>query len=111
MKSGDVALAALPQADGQTKIRPVLLLREMPPHGDWLACGISTQLQHRVADFDEVINIADADFAASGIKTASLIRLGFLAVLAARDLLGRIGMIDSDRRRRLLVNLSQHLIR
>lgn len=50
MKSGDVALAALPQADGQTKIRPVLLLREMPPHSDGLVCGISTQLQHRVAD-------------------------------------------------------------
>lgn len=110
MKSGDVALAALPQADGQIKNRPVLLLREMPPHADWPVCGISTQLQHCVAGFDEVINIADSDFGASGIKTASLVRLGFLAVLPARDLLGRIGTIDDKRRRRLLANLSEHLL-
>ena len=51
---GDIALASLPQADGLIKQRPALLLRQMPPFGDWLVCGISTQLRQRVADLDEV---------------------------------------------------------
>lgn len=110
MKSGDVVLAALPQADGQIKNRPVLLLKTLPPHGDWLACGISTQLHHHVAGFDETIKSTDADFAASGIKAPSLIRLGFLATLPTRHLLGRIGAIDSTRLQRLIGNLSRHLL-
>jgi mRNA interferase MazF len=39
MKQGDIILTAVPQADGQTKNRPALFLREMPPFGDALVCG------------------------------------------------------------------------
>lgn len=81
MNEGDIALAPLPQADGQIKNRPVVLLRRLPPFGDFLVCGISTQLHQRVADFDDVVTPGDKEFAASGLKAASLIRLGFLAVL------------------------------
>ena len=48
MKEGDVALTPLPQADGQIKNRPVILLRQMPAFGDFLVCGISTQLHQEV---------------------------------------------------------------
>ena len=34
MKAGDVALTPLPQADGQIKNQPVVILREMPLFGD-----------------------------------------------------------------------------
>lgn len=40
MREGDVALTPLPQADGRIKNRPVVALRQMPPFGDWLVCGI-----------------------------------------------------------------------
>jgi mRNA interferase MazF len=43
MTEGDVILTPVPQADGQTKNRPAVILREMPPFGDVLVCGISTQ--------------------------------------------------------------------
>jgi mRNA interferase MazF len=109
MNEGDIALAPLPQADGLIKNRPVVLLRRLPPFGDFLLCGVSTQLQQRVADFDEVITPADKEFAASGLKAASLIRLGFLAVLPEAALLGKIGMLSSTRRQRLLANLCRHL--
>ena len=109
MNEGDIALAPLPQADGQIKDRPVVLLRRLPPFGDFLLCGISTQLHQRVADFDEVIKQTDEEFSASGLKAASLIRLGFLAVLPETTLLGRIGTISSARRERLLTNLCRHL--
>ncbi len=109
MNEGDIALAPLPQADGQIKNRPVVLLHRLPPFGDFLVCGISTQLHQRVADFDEVIMTGDPEFATSGLKAASLVRLGFLAVLPEAALLGRIGAISSTRRQRLLSNLCRHL--
>ena len=109
MNEGDIALAPLPQADGQIKNRPVVLLRRLPPFGDFLVCGVSSQIHQRVADFDETIAPADRDFAASGLKAASLIRLGFLAVLPEPALLGKIGSLSSERRQRLLANLCRQL--
>jgi len=81
MKESDVVLAPLPQADGQLKTRPVVVLRQMRPFGDWLVCGVSTQIHQQVAGLDETIEPSNADFASSGLKAASLIRLGFVTVL------------------------------
>ncbi|MFI5398611.1 MAG: type II toxin-antitoxin system PemK/MazF family toxin [Candidatus Binatia bacterium] len=109
MKEGDVVLTPLPQADGQLKNRPAIILREMPPYGDFLLCGVSTQLHQEAAGFDDPIRPGDTDFATSGLKAPSLIRLGFLAVLPASSLLGTIGSIDNVRHVRLLERLSNHL--
>jgi mRNA interferase MazF len=109
MKEGDVALAALPQANGQIKPRPVILLRSMPPFADWLVCGISTQLHQVVKDMDEIIEPADGDFTGSGLKAASVIRLGFLIVLPTNQFRGIIGRISPQRHERLLQNLCRHL--
>jgi mRNA interferase MazF len=109
MKDGDVLLASLPQADGTSKDRPVLLLCRMPPFQDYLICGISSQLQQAAADFDEFITPADADFRTSGLKAPSLIRLGFLAVLPPSVFKGKLGSVSAARRQRLLTNLSDYL--
>lgn len=109
MTEGDVALTPLPQADERIKPRPVILLRQMPPFGDWLVCGISTRMSHRVPDFDEIIEPSDSDFADSGLKAPSLIRLGFLAVLPADRLLGALGNVSPKRHKRLLQRLSAFL--
>ncbi len=55
MTEGDIALTPLPQADGRAKPRPVILLRTMPPFGDWLVCGLSTQVHQEAVGFDEII--------------------------------------------------------
>lgn len=109
MTEGDVALTPLPQADGRAKPRPAILLRRMPPFGDWLICGVSSQLHQQVAGFDDLVQSSDADFVRSGLKVASLIRLGFLAVLPSDRFLGVLGSIDSARHARLLQQLSTFL--
>ena len=53
--------------------------------------------------------MGDPEFAASGLKAASLIRLGFLAVLPDAAFLGRIGSLSSTRRLRPLADLCRHL--
>lgn len=88
MKEADVILTPLPQADGPPKNRPALILRELPPFGDFLVCGISAQVHQAIPGFDEVVSRADADFAGSGLLVDSVIRLGFLAVLPRKKLLG-----------------------
>lgn len=109
MKDGDVLLAALVQSDGTSKDRPVLLLRRMPPFQDLLVCGISSQLHQAAAGFDELISPAEPDYRASGLKTASLIRLGFLAVLPTASCKGRLGSISAARLKRLRTTLSDYL--
>jgi mRNA interferase MazF len=109
MRQGDVFLAAVPQADHQWKLRPVLLLREMPPFRDWLVCSISTQLHHEVTGFDDLLRQCDPDFVATGLKETSLCRLGHLNVLPTKDLRGRLGEVASARHRSLLARLALHL--
>jgi len=109
MKEGDVVITPVPQADGERKNRPAIFLRDMPPYRDLLVCGISTQFHQYVADFDEVISATDVDFNSSGLRATSLIRLGFLAVLPSRRVLGSIGSISTERHKRLLSKLSNYL--
>jgi mRNA interferase MazF len=111
MKEGDVVLTPVPQADGVTKNRPAIILRGLPPYQDLLVCGVSTQLRQRVEDFDELISPDDADFASSGLKSESLIRLGFLAVLPESRIIGTIGSISPERHKRLLKTLSDYLVK
>lgn len=111
MKEGDIVLTPVPQADGAVKNRPVIILREMPPYRDLLVCGVSTQLHQQVRDFDELISPSDADFAANGLKSESLIRLGFLAVLPRSSIIGSIGSISPERHGKLCKRLSEYLMK
>jgi mRNA interferase MazF len=109
MKEGDVVLAPFPQADGEIKNRPAVVLRVMRPFGDLLVCGVSRQLRQRVDHFDEIIVPGDVDFKTSRLLDASLIRLGFLALLPPEEFLGDIGSISSERHHRLLRRLADYL--
>ena len=110
MNQGDVVLTPVPQADGIIKNRPAIFLREMPQYRDVLVCGVSTQLHQEVEGFDEIIQWSDPDFVISGLKAASLIRLGFLAVLPRNAVIRSIGRISSERHKRLLNRLSDYLV-
>jgi mRNA interferase MazF len=102
MTEGDIVLTPIPQSDGQIKSRPGLFLRVLPPYGDMLICGISTQLHQQVIAFDEIVASMDIDFPTSGLRETSLIRLGFLSVVPSGHIIGSIGSVSPDRHRRLL---------
>ncbi len=109
MKEGDVVLTPVPQADGSVKNRPAILRREFPPYKDFLVCGVSTQLHQEVKGFDEIVSSSDPDFAASGLKSESLIRLGFLAMVPRARIAGSIGAISSQRHKKILKTLADYL--
>ena len=110
-RSGQIVLFRFPQADLQEgKLRPALLLGKLPgEHGDWLICMISSQVRHYVPEFDEIVREEDSDFATSGLKVVSVIRVGRLAVVEADILLGAAGEIAADRLQRIKTRLSQWL--
>lgn len=111
MIPGSLVIAALPQADGFRKNRPALLLVRLPPFGDSLLCGVSTQPRLIVPDLDEVIAPGAEDFSASGLACASLVRLGYLAVVPLSEVKGTIGRISAAPYRRLMDRLTTYLRR
>jgi len=111
VKEEDVIITPLLQSDGKIRNRPAIILRKMPPYGDLLVCGLSTKLHQFVPDFDELIRSGDDDFVASGLIRDSVIRLVFLVVLPRKSILGSIGAVNPERHKRLLQNLSTHLVK
>lgn len=64
-RAGQIVLFWFPRTGlEEGKLRPALLLGRLPgDYDDWLLCMVSSQVRHRVAGFDEVIQEGDADFA------------------------------------------------
>lgn len=96
--SGQLVLFQFPQTDlALGKLRPALLLAPMPSgHNDWLVCLISSQINQAVAGVDEVLTTTDADFAPSGLKIASVIRLTRVAVVSESIFVGIIAEISAE---------------
>ena len=109
MDNGDIVLVDLVQSNGKIKRRPALLLKQMPPFNDWLLCRISTQLHQKVEGFDILLSSNQSYFQESGLLKASIIRLGFLAVLPSRQIPGKIGTVPLEVITLALERLSLHL--
>jgi mRNA interferase MazF len=71
---GQVVLFRFPQTDQQIgKLRPALVIRKLPgQYSDWLICMISSQLDQKLPELDEIISPEEIDFADSGLKRPAL---------------------------------------
>ena len=99
MKPGDIVLVRFPQADLKTgKLRPALVIATAPGrHNDLLLALISSRTYQAVPQFDEIINSSDSDFAATGLKVRSVVRLARLASVESSVINARLGNISSKR--------------
>ena len=100
---GQIVTFHFPQTDRTIgKPRPALLVAKTPgPFDDWLLCMVSAELKQAVAHFDELILPGDSDFAQSGLRRPSLLRLARVSVVSSRVLIGAIGTVAPDRLRRI----------
>lgn len=100
---GQITLFNFPQTDQkQGKLRPALILRKLPNNlNDYLICMISSQIHTLIPELDELIGMEDPDFAISGLKQPSVIRILRLAVVNKSIFLGKIGQIDNERIKRI----------
>ena len=109
ISEGQIVLFRFFQTDQQQgKLRPALVLRELPgQYDDWLICMISSQLHQSIQQLDEIITTEDSDFIQSGLKLPSVIRASRLAVVDGDILIGKLGQVALDRLSRLRQNLSR----
>lgn len=70
---------------------------------------VSSQLHQAETGFDEILVPQDPDFAGTGLKAPSVLRLSRLAVLDGNLLIGSIGAISDERLRRVRARLAEWL--
>ena len=112
IREGQVVLFKFPYTDQtEGKLRPALVIRKVTGlHEDWLICMISSQLSQGIDGFDEFLSEKDGDFRQSGLKQASVVRIGRLAVVQKAILLGAIGEINPERLGRIKQKLANWLL-
>jgi len=103
MKPGEIVLIRFPQTDLEAgKLRPALVLAIAPGrHPDVLLSLITSRAYQEIPDFDEVIEPSDPDFAASGLKARSIVRLSRLASVEESVINARLGKIAPARLNRI----------
>lgn len=109
MEAGQVVRATLPQADGELKPRPVVLVRQFPPYGDWLVCGISKSVHSAVPGFDIVLDHTHPDFISARLAYPGVIRLGFLNAISRYEIEGALGRISEGTHALIVERLVAHL--
>ena len=109
ISEGQIILFRFLQTDQTAgKLRPALVLRRLPgQYNDWLICMVSSNLDQKILDFDEIISPDDSDFKESGLKIPSLIRIGRIAVVNGDILLGKLGQVDAQRLSQIKQKLSR----
>ena len=110
--AGQIVLVPFPFSNlSGSKLRPVLLLcRASNRFDDWLVCMVSSKLHHAEPGLDEILNSGDEDFATTGLKAPSLLRLTRLAVIDGAAMVGSLGNIPPERVAALRLRLAQWLI-
>lgn len=99
MKPGDIVLIRFPQADLTAgKLRPALIVAIAPGrHADLLLALITSSSHQIVPNFDEVIEPSAADYAQTGLKTRSVIRLARLITVESAVINARLSAVSKQR--------------
>ena len=111
MKPGDIVLIRFPQTDLKAgKLRPALVLATLPgPYADLLLPMISSRVYQAVPDFDEIIDPSHSDYAITGLKVRSVVRLGRIASVSSSVINARLGRISPKQLRQIKNRLSDWL--
>ena len=109
---GQIVLFKFPQTDLIIgKKRPALLLKSLPgDYQDWLVCMISSKTGQEIINLDEIISPSDLDFAETGLKSESVIRISRLAVVSPKIFLGYIGQVSPQRLKKIHKNLANWIL-
>ncbi len=107
LAKGDIVLVPFPFTDlSQTKLRPAIILWVDPNGNDATLCFISSQNLNRLTDDEFLIEAESREFAQSGLKVTSKVRVSRIVTLERRLLRRRLGNLGPD----LMQSLNHTLI-
>ncbi|MEK7727575.1 MAG: type II toxin-antitoxin system PemK/MazF family toxin [candidate division KSB1 bacterium] len=96
LQRGDLVVVAFPYTDlSQQKRRPALVLNENTEEGDVILAFIGTHLPSQLNPTSIILRCDEQNFANTGLKADSVIRLDKLATIERRLITRRIGKLTS----------------
>lgn len=97
MEKGDIVLVPFPFTDlTGTKLRPALILWVDNSGSDITLCFISSQNTTNLTSAEFVLDPSDAEFAGTGLKIISKVRVTRLVTLERRLITRRIGKLGAN---------------
>lgn len=97
LKKGDVVLVPFPFTDlSQTKLRPAIVLWAESGGDDVTLCFVTTQNLDRLMPGELLLHPSQSDFAATGLKQASKIRIPRIVTLGKQLITRRLGYLEDS---------------
>lgn len=110
LQRGDIVIATFPFTDlSGSKRRPALVLATTMPNADSILAFISSVIPPVVNSYELLLTPTDADFAQTGLKVPSILRLNKLVTLERSLITRRIGKFSPQRLRAIDDRLIQVL--
>lgn len=101
-KRGTIVLVPFPFTDlSDEKVRPAVIISAKLRGDDVVVAFISSQRRIRLEPTDLALTSNNPGFQKSGLKTDSIIRLGKIATLDKKLILGELGQLDFNLQQQL----------
>ncbi|AUS99252.1 PemK family protein [Nostoc sp. CENA543] len=108
LQKGDIVLVPFPFTDlTGTKLRPGLILWVDNLGNDITVCFISSQNATNLTPEEFVLDPSDAEFATTGLKAISKVRVSKLVTLELRFITRRIGKLGANQIQQLNLTMLQ----
>jgi len=109
MEEGRVVRVAFQQADGEVKLRPAVVLKNLPTGPDLVVCAVSGKLHRYMQGVDILVDEPHSDFPGMGLPFPSLIRSAYLTTVPLTAVQDEIGSVGKDTLHRILAQLTTYL--
>jgi len=109
MERGDIVLVRFSFTDlRSSKLRPALVIAPENKYGDVILAFISSVIKD-IEDTDFVLDENDKDFSKTGLKKASVFKMGKIATLSKDIVYGKMGSVSARLQRELDERLKRAL--
>ena len=96
MDKGDVVLIPFPFTDlSQTKLRPAIVLWADSTGNDVTLCFVSSQGLDTLAVGEFLLDATDLEFASTGLKTSSKVRVTRIVTIERKLIIRRLGKLGN----------------
>ncbi|WGV26436.1 type II toxin-antitoxin system PemK/MazF family toxin [Halotia branconii] len=108
LQKGDIVLVPFPFTDlRETKLRPGLVLWVDGNGNDVTLCFISSQNVTKIAPEEFILDTSDSDFATTGLRVISKVRVTRIVTVEQRLITRRIGKLAISQLQQLNTVMSQ----